>query len=149
MKIIILRHGEYEHSGKLSAKGRFQMFRLGTEIKRVIDDERITILSSETRRAQESAAILAEKLNTSVSLNSLLSNNTRTDFASCELLMETLRERDEDEQSVILVTHQPMVFAFTNWHSVAQGKRPDLLNCQPEQGQAMVIDTNSDTYQII
>lgn len=144
--LIIVRHGDYDDFGKknLSYEGKKFIRRLAEEIIHFTKDKKVIILSSNAKRASESAEIIKTKLGVEKFENKeiLLSGSGHpTNFPGVFELIDSYEEKTD---VLILVTH----LEYTNWlaYYFAQ-KKLNFINL-PEKlttASAHVVDCNNKT----
>lgn len=149
-KLIIVRHGEYGPDDRLNSRGRAHIEKLSNNLKQLIGDETVLILSSIAVRAVESAEIIAAALGVEFEKFELLWSESMhpEDFPGAYKLIQ---ERKEGADVLIVVTHLeyanyfPSHFARMEWGSE---KYIDIED-DVEKGEAVIIDCIKQTLTLL
>lgn len=120
--LVIVRHGHYDlDSGNLDTLGIKQAKGFG-ELLGVQVGKSITILSSPVIRANQTAEVIARAISkppATVRLISALSKGAETnnvDEEDCINVDKTVFRSGKDSDTVLVVTHAPMVARFFQWY---------------------------------
>jgi broad specificity phosphatase PhoE len=121
-ELLVVRHGDYNGGDMhLNSSGRDQIKRLAEKIIPIVNNKKVTILSSTASWAHESAAIIAEKIG--------------CDFEQCEILwsdnrhpenfpgtLELIQSYLDNTDVLIIVTHCEYAEYFPSYFAKEQLK---------------------------
>ncbi len=102
-KLIIIRHGDYS-GNNLTSNGQRQIENLATKLKKFINNDSVTIITSPVRRAYESAEILSSFFKTEPEPNHILWPSFGC-LKDCEKALSLIRSNKEKRDVLIVVTH--------------------------------------------
>ncbi|HNW09126.1 MAG TPA: histidine phosphatase family protein [bacterium] len=136
--LILVRHGDYSHTGQLNNRGIIQIESLAQKIKMVSNGNRALILTSPADRARQSAEILGRNLSAQLITENILWSDCdhMEDF---EGVLELVRAQSDQTETLILVTHYEYVESFPAYFA-RQELGVDLPCWVIERGEAWVID---------
>lgn len=137
-KIIVIRHGAYDgKTGSLNDASRQQVIALAEKIKGISGDGSCLILSSPAKRAEETAAVIAERFGTCFQQCAQLSGEAHFDQ-----IAGLVKESQSLAETIIVVTHGGQAIFLT---SIFVSDFPEHFNC----GQAYLIDLEAKTDRFI
>jgi len=135
--LILIRHGNYDDTeddnGPLTEAGREKIVRLVDKLKPLAGGRRLLILSSPSKRAQESAEILAAAFGISFEKHKVLWSD-ESHFEDMPAALELVRRRQAEADILILVTHREYIADFPpyffeqefgikiSWHIIGKGE---------------------------
>lgn len=137
MKLILVRHGDYDQDLQLSNFGRNQMSQLAERLRRDIDGVNTRLMSSPADRAIESAKVIGEALNLEVEEHEILwSDNTHPE--DVEGVLQLISSHEDGTEVLILVTH----FEYLLMLPFAYGMK--IFSPSVEKGEALIIDRDQE-----
>ncbi len=138
-KLIVVRHGAYDVATmNLHDIGRRQMLDISPKIHDAIGNDTAIILSSTAPRAEQSAQVLADQLNTDIELHEVLWSESGRPTKP-DTVLELIKSHDEKDV-VILLTHLEYTDIFPAYYA----RR--VLNTNPEcqlplsKGEMLILD---------
>ncbi|MFC1594974.1 histidine phosphatase family protein [Patescibacteria group bacterium] len=142
-KLIVVRHGQYSINDHLSDHGRSQMAILADNIKSLVNNESVLILSSTADRARESAEILGERLVANIEEFKILcaEDSYRENL---QRVLELVLSRQDKANVLILVTHYGYVGDFPKYYGDEELK-VQLEYRRPGKAEGLVIDRENKT----
>lgn len=147
--LIIAMHGScIPDNGPLDQPGKREIKKLAERIKKVINSNKIIIISSTARQALDSTDILHLNLQDSIVIeNSILYPTHRHggDFLKALWLIEDYEEKTD---VLVLVTHLEFIDSFPNFFG-EQKLGVDFGSGEIATGRAWVINCEEKTLQLI
>jgi phosphohistidine phosphatase SixA len=142
-ELLVVRHGDYNEGGMhLNSSGRDQIRRLAEKIIPIVNDKKVTILSSTASRAHESAAIIAEKIGCDFEQHEILwSENRHPENFSGTL--ELIQSYLDNTEVLIIITHYEYVEDFPSYFAKEQLK-VDLDSYLIDKGSMWVLNWAED-----
>jgi phosphohistidine phosphatase SixA len=138
-KLVIARHGSYGHDDCLDDFGKKQIRLLAEELKKLINGDKVVILSSTAERARQSAEILAEVLVVEHQLHELLWSDCDHPH-SHQKALELVRSHKEGADIIILVTHLEYGEGFPSHFGQHELEGTSLNGFGIQKCQAWIID---------
>ena len=145
-KLFVCHHGEADQGGNLTQEGRWQMRKLGVQIKPFTQARSVRLISSTAECAKQSAAILIEMLGLKdppVTFDLLFPIN---EMSSNALVL--VRALAQDVEVLIVVTHIQVTANLPNKFA-EQELGTSVEAHSVETGKAVVIDCRYKTSRLI
>jgi|GEM_PF-5493387 len=147
MKILLIRHGEADHSGHLNEVGCEQMRRLSTRVKDMGVFPRVRLFSSKAPRAFKSAMFMSDVLGVDPEADDFFFSNDATDMTVKVVeLYELVQEHEGKTDMIVIISHLEVVRDFPAYYlDMAFGKR--FTKRESEHGKGWVIDCDAGTAE--
>ncbi|MFA6475835.1 MAG: phosphoglycerate mutase family protein [Candidatus Paceibacterota bacterium] len=150
--IVAARHCAYDgdpelKTDRLSEYGREQAWALAEELKEVVGEYPVTIVSSTANRAVETAQILEEVLHAKLETSDVLNQDVTRHF-NYGRVKEILDAKEKEGAVIlILVTHKPFAKSIATyfWRMTAFSTVEDIQDLDLEPGQAIVMANGQQT----
>ena len=121
--VVLVRHGRYDYgTGGLTPMGRGDILRTCNRLAGLALDGALLIMSSTTRRAEESGRLLAMNLPSRlITDDELASQGNRPTAENFDGMLEDIATKHDvalgDHRGLVVVTHAPLIHAAVN-HSL-------------------------------
>ena len=145
--IILVRHGQYGYNGRLDDKGRATIFALIDQLKTIIGEQSVAIITSAAEWAKQSAALIAQTFGLLLDYQHegfqalWVYNDHMESFPRAK---ELVKEHQDKADILIVVTHKeyaeelPCFYAWTEWNA-------SFSVFKVSYGEAIVIDRKNKT----
>lgn len=154
--LFVARHGSYGGDERIDDTGRWQMKRLGRDIKQVLCDGSVYLVSSTAPRALDSSEVLAAELALPPEFERVPYLWSGTDAPgdsfyrnpNLDRLIEIVDERRDMADGLVMVTHSEVVESFPAFFLEREfGRNEHIIGVA--KGRAVHFDLEQRTYQII
>ena len=140
--MALVRHGNYNSRG-LTSDGQEQIGSLGDRLKGLLNGSTVAILTSPTRRAVESADILARVLDCTTEVHDVLESGGGV-YPKCDEVLALVHSWRDSVDAVILVTHLEYTEDFPRYF-FQEEFRVRMFSTNIPKGSAYVIDCHAKT----
>jgi phosphohistidine phosphatase SixA len=148
IKLILVRHGQYDNTGHLSDNGREQIKMLAGKLEQYMkDDMSVVVLASPTHRTYESAEIISKAFGVEFQTYKDLLSEGLDNPMNLEGAYKLVKSLDKAD-IIILVTHFDYVADFPKFFSEKEWgiKLPSI---EIGKGEAWIVDCEKKTLNLV
>ncbi|MFH1631437.1 MAG: histidine phosphatase family protein [bacterium] len=150
--LILARHGDFAflRSGEqLTEKGRQEIAVTANKLKKITEGFKVLLISSTAPRAKQSSEIIARELGLKSFGESAVITSDGIREEDPRAALGLVRDRAEDAEIIILVTHGPFVLDLVRLFGKEVLGVNHNLDDIPPTGSATVISCTHKTFDLI